>query len=105
MLRLEGQSVAVLIDVPCLAGDAAVEKVPGIELDPWLGRENVQRPPRRRLGDVRRVNQRVPTSIPAVEDEVVVVAAAVSNLRILSLINTCADLHGRPKIERSASNR
>src|SRR6266404_8024136 len=104
MLRLEGQSVAVPIDVPCLAGDAAVEKVPGIELDPWLGRENVQCAPRRRLGDVRRVNQRVRASIPAVEDEVVVVAAAVANLRVLALVNASTDWHRRPKIERCASN-
>src|SRR6266550_4317675 len=55
MLRLESESVTILIDAPRLAGDCPVEKVPGIKLDPWLGREDVQCAPRRRLGDVRRV--------------------------------------------------
>src|SRR5439155_23230099 len=40
----------------------------------------------------------------AVEDEVVIVPAAVANLGVLALINARADGHRRPKIERSASD-
>ena len=56
MLGLERQSGAVFVDVPRLTGDAPIEEVPGVELNPWLGRDYVQRPATPRFGKVCRVH-------------------------------------------------
>jgi hypothetical protein len=98
MLRLERYSVPETIDSACFPGDAAVEKIAGIELQPWLGCENVQRSSRRRLRDMRREHQRIGGRSSAVENEVVIVAVAIPNLRVLTLVNARSDGFSGPKV-------
>src|SRR5258708_4157142 len=58
MLRLEAQRGTLLIHAAALAGDRAVEEVPGVELQARLGRRHVERTSARRILELRRVAKR-----------------------------------------------
>src|SRR4029450_7723299 len=57
VLRLEAESVALLVDMPGLAGDRAVEKIARVELHAGLGRRHVERATALRVLDLRGMTQ------------------------------------------------
>src|SRR5688572_12225015 len=80
MLGLQAEAVALLIDLAALAGDAAVEKVSGVELHAGLGGVGLEDAPRGRLVHSRRQLQ---LAVAAVNDEIVIVAAAAGELVVV----------------------
>src|SRR6478672_6179312 len=97
VMRLEGQSVAVLVDVPALSYGGAVEEVAGIELHAGLGGVDVERTSRGRLHDVRGTYEA--SLVSAVDDPGVIVAAAVLQLDVVG-VDACADWRWCAEIER-----
>ena len=105
MLRLERNPIPETIDRASFAGDAAVEKIAGVELQARLGCEDVQRSPRRWLHDPRRAHQRIGCRSSAIQNEVVIVPVAVADLRVLTLVNARSDCRRGAKIERRSGYR
>src|SRR5689334_16953988 len=104
MLGLERQTVTEVIHSTALSGDAAVEEVAGVELDAGLGGGDLHRAPTRRLDDARSEYERISRGVAAIQHEVVIVAVAVANLGVLSLIDSLANRVRRAEIERRALN-
>src|SRR4029453_6441237 len=92
---------AVLVDLPALAGDRAVEEVAGVELQPGLRGQNLERTAGLRLDHARAEPHRPPASV---QDEVVVVALADGDLLVLRL-DTGADGRRLSEVEGRARNR
>src|SRR5437868_10476642 len=99
MLCLQSQSIAEPIDAAAFARDAAVEEVAGIELNPGLRGVNLQRATARRFHYSRREHQRIGRRAVSIQHEVVIVAVAVADLGVLSLIDPRADWCRCTKIE------
>src|SRR4051812_35824533 len=102
MLGLERQTIAEPIHGAAFAGDGAVEEIAGIELQARLGGGDLHRATTRRLNDARGEDQRVRGRAVAVEHPVVIVAVAVPNLGVLSLVDSRSDRRRRTEIERRA---
>src|SRR6476469_6437102 len=100
MLRLEGNSVSEAIDSASFAGDAAVQKIAGVELQARLGREYVEGADARWLDDARSVHQRVVWCVSAIQNEVVIVPVAIADLRVPTLVNPRSDRRRSAEIER-----
>ena len=54
VLGLQAEGAVLLVGHAPLAGERAVEEVPGVELDAGLGREDLQGPAALRIVDLRR---------------------------------------------------
>src|SRR5438067_8545883 len=102
MLCLQCQPITEAIDGAAFAGDAAVEKIAGIKLQAWLGGGDLHRATTRGFDDARGEYQGVCGRAAAIQNEVVIVAVAVANLRVLSLIYSRSDRSWRPEVERRA---
>src|SRR5439155_3722996 len=97
---LEAEAGPVLVSVPSLPGDRAVEEVPRVELQPRLGGEDVERAAVRRLEHVCRVRQ---AGSGSVQHEVVIVAATPLELGV-RLLDARADRRGCAEVERRAGD-
>src|SRR5262245_27338132 len=97
MLCLQAEAVALVVG---LAGFALhlCKKVADVKLDARFGRPDTQHPARPRVAALRRLTQ---SSGLAVDDEVVVVAAAELQLLVF-LIDARADRRGLGEVERRA---
>src|SRR5256714_1922620 len=102
MLCLERDTVAEVIDRAAFSRDTAVEKVPRIKLQAGLGGGDLHRPTTRWFDDVRSEYQRVRGRAATIQHPVVIVAVAVTNLGVLSLIYSLTDCVWCPEIERRA---
>jgi hypothetical protein len=98
VLRFEAEAAAARKAVA-----RGIEVVAGVELDAGFGRGDVERPPARRIGDVRGRLKR-PVARPAVDHEVVVVAVAAADLLVVG-VDPRADRRRRPEVERRAGDR
>src|SRR2546423_15462528 len=102
MLCLERDTVPEVIDRAAFPRDTAVEKVPRIKLQAGLGGGDLHRAATRWFDDVRSEYQRVRSRAATVQYPIVIVAVAVMNLGVLSLIYSLADCVRCPEIERRA---
>src|SRR5271163_1049979 len=82
MLRLQAEGKSPLVDPAFLAGDRSVEKVSGVKLQSRFGRRHSQDPPGSRLVHLGRLGQ---LSCRMIENEVVVIAMAEAQLRIVRI--------------------
>src|SRR3982751_6381816 len=105
MLRLQRQTITKAIDCPAFAGDGPIEEVTGVKLQARLSGGDVHRATACRLDDARREYQRVRRRAAAIEYPIVIVAVAVPNLGIRSLIYSRSDRCWRPEVERLTLHR
>src|SRR5688572_14007572 len=82
MLRLEAEAAVPSVGDTAFAFNAAVQKIGGVQLHAGFGGRDLEHAPRHRLDDARGKRQRVAL---AIQNEVVIVAAAVRDLRVLCL--------------------
>src|SRR2546430_17566239 len=101
MLRLQTEAVALLIDPSLLARDRAIEKVARVELQSRLGGRDVERATGRGIDHARGV---LKACTGTRQDEVVVVAEAVPELRML-FPDALADCRRLPEVEWRGGHR
>src|SRR5439155_2263777 len=101
MLRLETEAITLLIDPSPFAGDRAIEKVARVELQSRLGCRDVERTTGRGIGDAGRVLKAFSGTR---EDEVVVVAEAAPELRMV-FPDALADRCRLPEVQWRAGHR
>src|SRR2546430_15675992 len=101
MLRLQTEAVALLIDPSLLARDRAIEKVARVELQSRLGGRDVERATGRGIDHARGVLEAFTGTR---QDEVVVVAEAVPELRML-FPDALADCRRFAEVECSGGHR
>src|SRR5262249_58740072 len=101
VLRLQTETIALLVDVTGLAGNRAVEKVPGVKLYSRLSGRHIKRSAGLRFHKPHRVHQAL--ALP-VEHEIVVVPVSVVELLIIRT-EAAADRRGPPEVERGAGDR
>src|SRR5438128_6882930 len=94
VLRLEAQTSPPTVGPAVLSGDSA-EEIPGIELNAGLRCRDLEGAAALRIDEPRR---RLQPRAAAVNDPVVIVAAAVFQLHV-GVLNTGADRRGLAKVE------
>src|SRR5204863_6603670 len=100
VLRLEAESRPPTVGPAALSGDSA-EEIPGIELNAGLRCQNLERAAALRIDEPSR---RLQARDAAVNDPVLIVAAAVFQLHVV-FGNTGADRRGLTKVEGRSLDR
>jgi len=98
VLRLQAEPAAEAVDLPSLAADLAVGKVPGEELEAGLRGQHLEHPPRDRSAERRRREQ---TLTFAIQDKVVIIASGQRDL-VVARADASADRGRSPEIHRRA---
>src|SRR6476660_8204907 len=102
MLRFERQAIAEVIYRAAFADVAAVEEIAGIKLEARLSSRDLQRATTGRFDYARRQYQRVCGNPAAIQHPIMIVAVAIADLGVVSVIYSRSDRGGRPEIERRA---
>ncbi len=102
MLRFQAESVALLVGLAALAFNRAVQKVPGVKLNSWLGRVNFHYSPAGRLDDARR-QRTIARFAEIVQHPIVIVALAKFKLLVV-LFDARSDRGRLGEIERRSTH-
>ena len=100
--RLQADGVALAIGAAVLADEGAVQEVAGIELDARRGDADFHHPARHGIFHDRGGAQRARL---AVDDEIVVIAAAIADLLVAAIADAVAHPVRGAEIERGARHR